>query len=162
MTLVELVAVLLVLVVLSALALPKLRDLGTDARIAAVNALAASVHSATQKVKLALDAKGLSTSASAHTFLQTDGQAYVRIWKGYPDRWWDGIGITQVAANTTISNYGSAAPVVYDQFTFYGFGGPLGNAGWVVTHAPTPTQCSVQYVFDGSGEPAIVVTTRGC
>ena len=61
--------------------------------------------------------------------------------------------------------YQSNAPVVADGYTFYGYGNsaiPDGDAGWRIESAPTPSLCSVQYTYGGTGVPVIKVNTSGC
>ena len=159
-TLIELVFVILILGVLAAVALPRITSSAADARTSAVNALAAAVKVSMRQINLAATTRG--TSGQNTGWFQVDANTSVRMWNGYPDRWWDGIGITQPGADTSQSNYLSTTPVVYDSFTFYGYSGPLGNAGWEVTYAPNPAQCSVQYIYNGSGEPVIQTATSGC
>jgi len=50
-------------------------------------------------------------------------------------------------------------------YTFYGYGDgkiPNGDAGWRIEAAPDPTQCSLQYTYNGTGVPVVKVNATGC
>ena len=167
-TLIELIVVIVILGILSAVALPKFFDFGSSARVASIRALAGSVNSAVGMVKAVTAVKGAGTaSAIANiTFVNLTPTTQVRVWSGYPDRWCDGIGV--IVEGMTVPSGGcylSSAAVPVDGYTFYGFGNtkiPNGDAGWRIENAPTPMQCSVQYTYNGSGTPAVKINTTGC
>ena len=166
-TLIELIVVIVILGVLSAVALPKFADLGGDSRKASIQALAGSVNTGIKLVKGLTAVRGAGTSAGITnlTYVNMDG-TQVRVWSGYPDRWCDGIGA--VLQNMTVPGGGcylSAAAVEVDGYTFYGYGNnklPNGDAGWRIESAPNPTQCSVQYTYNGTGVPTVKTNTDGC
>jgi MSHA pilin protein MshA len=61
--------------------------------------------------------------------------------------------------------YLSSVAVPYGNYTFYGYGNsqiPSGNAGWLIESAPAPIQCSVEYIYNGTGVPAVIGNTNGC
>ena len=167
-TLIELIVVIVILGVLSAVALPKFSDLGTDARISSLKALAGSVRTGMSMVRSITAIRGAGTPAGIVnlTFVSMDSGTQVRVWNGYPDRWCDGIGT--VLQGMTVPGggcYRSTAGVTVDGYTFYGFGNnkiPNGDAGWRIEAAPTPMQCSVQYTYNGTGIPIVKLNTSGC
>ena len=167
-TLIELIAVIVILGILLAVALPRLINGSSAARVASIKSVAGSVKSALGLVK-ALTSIGGPGTAGAQTGITwvtlTDG-TQVRVWSGYPDRWCDGIGATQQGMTVPVAGcYLSAAGVAYEKYTFYGFGNtqiPGGDAGWRIESAPTPMQCSVRYTYSGTGVPVVTTATSGC
>jgi MSHA pilin protein MshA len=164
-TLIELVITIVAIGILAATALPRFADLRSEARSAAVEALAGSVREAMTLVHTrALVTRNLGQAVGT-VWVDMDGVA-VRVWNGWPDRWWDGIGVALSDASPTSGGYLSAAPYPYGKFTFYGYGNgqlPGGLAGWLVADAPVPRNCSVTFANDGSGNPPVVTATiSGC
>ncbi|HEX7641415.1 MAG TPA: type II secretion system protein [Burkholderiaceae bacterium] len=166
-TLIELVAVILIVAVLTAVALPRFLNLGTSSRIAAVNSLAGTVNTSLGLVHTVVYAQGAGTPSGIPgvTFVSMDGKA-IRVWNSYPDRWCDGIGA--MLANAVVPSGGcylSTAAVPSTTFTFYGYSNatiPNGDAGWRIETAPTPAQCAVGYRYNGSGQPSVITYTSGC
>jgi MSHA pilin protein MshA len=167
-TLVELIIVILVVGILAAFALPALINAGSKARASTIAGLAGSVRSsvATMQGLTAIRGSGAAGAQTNITWVTLDDGTKVRIWSGYPDRWCDGIGLLQQGLTVPGGGcYLSSAPIVSDKYTFYGYGNssiPNGDAGWRIETAPTPTQCSVQYTYNGSGEPVVTANTGGC
>jgi MSHA pilin protein MshA len=167
-TLIELIVVIVILGVLSAVALPKFVDLGSSARVSSLQALAGSVKTGIGMVRSLTAIRGAGTPAGIVnlTFVSMDAGTQLRVWNGYPDRWCDGIGA--VVQGMTVPGGGcylSSAGIQVDGYTFYGFGNntlPNGDAGWRIESAPTPMQCSVQYTYNGTGVPVVTVNTSGC
>jgi MSHA pilin protein MshA len=167
-TLIELIVVIVILGILAAVALPKFVDLGSDSRTASIKALAGSVNTGIKMVGGLTQIRGAGTPAGIAnlTFVTMDTGTQIRVWSGYPDRWCDGIGA--VLQNMTVPSNGcylSSAAVVTDGYTFYGYGNnkiPNGDAGWRIESAPNPTQCSVQYTYNGTGVPQVTTNTSGC
>lgn len=167
-TLIELIVVILVVGILAALALLRLINVDSDARASIIRALAASVRSSGALVHglTAVRGNGTAGSQANITWVTLDDGTQVRIWSGYPDRWCDGIGVLQQGMSVPAGGcYLSSAPIAFDKYTFYGYGSssiPNGDAGWRIESAPTPSQCSVQYTYNGSGEPSVKANTGGC
>ncbi len=168
-TLIELIVVIVILGVLSAVALPRMMDGGTAARTASIRALAGSVKSAMSLVKGQTMIHGFGTASGVAnvTFVTLSDGTQIRIWNGYPDRWCDGIGATQQGMTVPGGGcYLSAAAVPHDGYTFYGFGNgnriPGSNAGWRIENAPTPAGCSVRYIYNGTGVPDVQTDVTGC
>ena len=167
-TLIELIVVIIIIGILLAVALPKSADVTSSGRIAAIKGLAGSVKSSLGQVK-ALTTIGGPGTAGTQTNITwvtlTDG-TQVRIWSGYPDRWCDGIGAAQQGMTVPGAGcYLSTAAVSHESYTFYGYGNnkiPGGDAGWRIESAPTPTQCSVQYTYNGTGIPVVTSNISGC
>ena len=167
-TLIELIVVIVILGVLSAVALPKFADLGGDGRKASIQALAGSVNTGIKLVKSLTAIRGAGTPAGIVnlTFVDMDSGTKVRVWSGYPDRWCDGIGA--VLQGMTVPGAGcylKSTAVEVDGYTFYGYGNdklPNGDAGWRIENAPDPKKCSVQYTYNGTGVPIVTTNTDGC
>lgn len=167
-TLIELAVVFVIIGILLGFAIPKLLDLGASGRVASIKALAGSVKSSLGQVKALTTINGAGTPGTQVNITWvtlTDGTA-VRVWSGYPDRWCDGIGAAQQEMTVPSGGcYLSTAAVPDGKYTFYGFGNnaiPGGEAGWRIESAPTPTQCSVQYTYNGTGVPVVSANISGC
>ncbi len=166
-TLIELIVVIVILGVLSAVALPKFADLGGDSRKASIQALAGSVNTGIKLVKGLTAVRGAGTPLAIANLTNVDMDGTkIRVWSGYPDRWCDGIGaVLQNMPVQATSCYLSAAAVEVDGYTFYGYGNnklPNGDAGWRIESAPDPRLCSVQYTYAGTGVPVVTANTSGC
>lgn len=167
-TLIELIVVITILGVLGASAIGRFANLGSDARSAAINGLAGSVRSAMSMVQSLTAIRGQGTAGAQVniTWVNMDASTPIRLWSGYPDRWCDGIGMTQTGATVPSGGcYLSTAAVPYGKFTFYGYGNtkiPGGDAGWRMEDAPDPLHCSVSYTYNGSGIPSVTASTSGC
>jgi MSHA pilin protein MshA len=143
-TLIELVVVITILGILAAFAIPKFISLDTQARVATVNGLGATVRSA------AALARGLAMATGGNpATVPMEGTA-VALTNSYPDATAAGIG---AAINT--SGVGD--------FTFANTGGATGTATWTKVGAPTLTTCIVSYAAAGAGAtPTVTLTTTGC
>ena len=167
-TLIELIVVIVLLGILSAVALPKLLDMGPSARAASIQALAGSVRTSMAMFKGQTLVAGLGTPGTQAniTYVTMGDGSRVRLWFGYPDRWCDGIAATQQdPATPSGACYLSTAAVPQGSYTFYGYGNdklPARSAGWRIEDAPTPMLCSVQYIFDGTGVPVVKANVDGC
>lgn len=167
-TMIELIVVIVILGILSAVALPRMMDGGASARSASIHALAGSVKSSLGLVKGQTMIHGVGTASAVLnvTFITLSDGTSIRIWSGYPDRWCDGIGATQQGMTPPAGGcYLSTAAVPFENYTFYGFGNnklPGGDAGWRIENAPTPRDCSVQYTYNGTGVPLVTANTSGC
>ena len=166
-TLIELIVVMIILGILAAVAIPRMIDLGGSARAASIQALAGTVKSSLNMVRAltAVRGEGTASSITNITFVDLKG-TQLRVWSGYPDRWCDGIGLALEGAKVPSGGcYLSPKAVPGDDYTFYGYGNsqiPGGDAGWRIESAPNPTQCSVQYTYNGSGKPVVKTNTSGC
>jgi MSHA pilin protein MshA len=166
-TLIELIVVIVILGVLSAVALPKFADLGSDGRKASIQALTGSVNTGIKLVKSLTAIRGAGTALAIANLTNVDMDGTkIRVWSGYPDRWCDGIGsVVQGMSVPTAGCYLSSAGVEVDGYTFYGYGNnklPNGDAGWRIESAPNPTKCSVQYSYSGTGVPTVTTNVDGC
>jgi len=166
-TLFEILVVLVVIGLLVVIALPRFANLASDTRVAAIKSLEGSVRSSASIVNslTSIRGRGAASAIPGINFLDMNGVP-IRLWNGQPDRWWDGIGMTQAGAQAvTGGGYLSSAAIPYNRYTFYGFGNsqiPGGNAGWRIETAPSPINCAVSYVYGGGGMPVISSTTTGC
>ncbi len=166
-TLIELIVVMVILGILAAVAFPKMVDYGSSARSASIQALGGTVKTYLNSVRALTAVRGMGTAGGPAniTFVDMNG-TQVRIWSGYPDRWCDGVGLALHDSKIPSGGcYLSASAVPSTDYTFYGYGNsqiPGGDAGWRIEKAPTPSQCSVQYTYNGSGIPVVKVNTGGC
>jgi MSHA pilin protein MshA len=167
-TLIELIVVIVILGILSAVALPRMMDGGASARTASINALAGSVKSAMSMIRgqTMLHGVGTASGITNVTFVTLSDGTSVRIWNGYPDRWCDGIGATQQGTTPPAGGcYTNTVAVPGNGYTFYGWGNTRiqGNdAGWRIENAPTPANCAVRYIYNGTGVPEVRAVVTGC
>ena len=99
-TLIELIMVVVILGVLSAVALPRFADLGSDARIASLKGLAGSMKSASGIVHAKWLAEGASSDAAS---VSMEGGNVLTTATGYPDAVEK--GITLAAGIDTTNDY---------------------------------------------------------
>ena len=141
-TLIELVVVITILGILAAFAIPRFTQLDGQARIAAVNALAGSLESASALAHAQYLAAGTTPAV-----VVMDGQN-ITLAFGYPDQTAGGI------QNALQDTSGFTATVAGTSVTFTKNG------------APTPTSCAVTYTASPAlGTPAAVAiptATSGC
>ena len=141
-TLIELVVVITILGILAAFAIPRFTQLDGQARIAAVNAFAGSLQSASALAHAQYLAAGTAPAA-----VTMDGQS-ITLTNGYPDQSVSGI------QNALQDTSGFTATVAGTAVTFTKNG------------APTPATCAVTYTASPAlGTPAAVtipVATVGC
>ena len=167
-SLVEVVVAIVIVGVLAAIAVPQFINGGTEARIAVLQGLTASVRSSEMLVQGLISVRGAGSSGqqAGITWITLADGSNIRVWNGYPDRWCDGIGILQQGLAVPSGGcYQSSAPVTSDAYTFYGYGNsqiPNGNAGWRIESAPNPLLCSLAYQYNGAGEPIVTLSTSGC
>lgn len=163
-TLIELVMVIVILGVLAAIAMPKFLNLGSDARIAAVNGLSGSVQTA---VSLARAKCAVATSCNtqlpynANPTVTVNGQPHY-LHFGYPTAW----------GNSGLNQQGD---ISYWLQSYAGFTRrPYVSGQWYVDFtldgAPDPLNCRVRYQVlpvNNVTNPdltttATTVTTSGC
>jgi MSHA pilin protein MshA len=143
-TLIELVVVITILGILAAFAIPKFITLDTQARVATVNGLAATVRSA------AALARGLAMATGGNPASVTMEGTAVALTNSYPDATAGGIG-------NAINTSGNG------DFTFANVGGATGTMTWTKVGAAAPLTCIVSYTAAGAGTtPTIAATTGGC
>ncbi len=153
-TLVELVIVILILGILSAVALPRFLNLGTDARAAKVEAIHGSVRAAAQITRAAALVRGATTGAGT---VQLDGGAagVVDTVNGYPAATIPGI---VRAAGMDEGVTPNRDHVTYDTTT------TAGTMLITIDGAGTAATCEISYIGAASaGEtPTIRAYTGGC
>lgn len=151
-TLIELVVVIVILGVLAATALPKILNLGKDARIATVNHVAGAVKSAANLAYLTCYSKGAclkdSTSASV-AFIGPNGVTGV-LFHSYPT------GLSRVPSYFGIKDWLNLEGGV----TLYELTAPTAEIR--VDSAPNPAACKVTYLESYGSGPIITITTSGC
>ena len=147
-TLIELIIVITLLGILSVFALPRFLDIGTDARIAALEQMEVSIEAATNLVKIKAELQDKVDCASDPVIEMGDNDITLRC--GYPCPHPSGI------ANAVDFD---------DGFEWVGgnCAGQLGNIDVRLVDAPDPANCKVRYVSARSTRaPEIVKTISGC
>lgn len=149
-TLIELVVVILVLGILAALALPRIINMGQDARLAKINAIYGSVRAASQIVYAGALVRGSNTAATGTVATQSGNVTTVF---GYPD-----ISTTGIAAaagfDATVSPSANADGLLIDTTS---------TAGTMYVspyNAVAPASCRVAYTPPATFgvAPTIVLT----
>jgi MSHA pilin protein MshA len=153
-TLVELIIVILIIGILSALALPRFINMGKDARIAKVQAIMGSVRSASEVVRAAALVRNATGAAGA---VSVDGVNITTVW-GYPAGSAAANGTGGIVDAAGLDTTGNNA----DQVTLSGGGA----AALVIAdkNAPTPATCSVSYTqpAGNNAAPVVSMNTLGC
>lgn len=146
-TLIELIMVIVILGVLSAFALPRFADFGTQAREASLNALAGAIRSAANIAH----AQQLANSGALGANVVLEGQAITMI-NGYPTA--DAAGITEAAqiSDDYVPSAGGTAGGVDLVFTL--------QAGCTVTY--TSATATVANTAPITGTPEVVVDDDSC
>jgi len=136
-TLIELIMVVVILGILSAVAVPRFADLGSEARTASLEGLAGALKSSSSIVHskwLAAGSTGTSVTVEGATITTTAG--------GYPDAL--AAGITAAAQVDTTNDYPASADA----------------AGGTLTYTLKAT-CTVAYNA-GTTPPSVTVVSTGC
>ena len=146
-TLIELIMVIVILGVLSAVALPKFVGLGSDARTAAMKAVAGSMSSANAMIyaKAAVSNQMGPSTATPAPSVTFNGTAGILTHYGFA------LNVTELVKamdNSTDFTTGPTATPTYIQHT----------------GAPDPTNCKVDYVkaADANTVPTYTVVSTGC
>ncbi len=138
-TLIELIAVIVILGLLSAFALPRFAGVEGQARVASINGLAGSIRSAAALAHGLQIAQNLSPTTS----VTMEGNAVAMV-NGYPTASAGGIENTLTDAS--------------------GYTHTAASGVYTVASAGTPANCSVTYVAPTAAntQPAVTVVTSGC
>lgn len=154
-TLIELVVVIVILGILAATALPKFVDLGSDARKAAVQALAGSMRSSAPMAYAKCLNDGVTCKASiAYTSGGSSSQQLTINGKviyfhyGYPIGWVNGIG--------NLTDYTGFTELAYVTGSWTGV--------FTKDGAADNSKCRVEYKLDSAGTtpPTITALTETC
>jgi len=153
-TLIELIVVILIIGILSALALPRFIDMGSDARLAKAQSMLGAVRSAAQVVRAAAL---LRNQTGATGSVVVDGVTVVTAY-GFPQALAAGNGATGIVDAAGMDTSGSNN----DGITLSG-----GGAAALVIQvngAPTPASCSVSYTAPAAANssPTVALVTTGC
>lgn len=141
-TLIELVAVMVILGILAAVALPKFVDLSSDARVAKADAAYGAVRSAMAMTHAASLAAGKATEPSGT--VSAEG-TIIHMAYGYPD----------------LATITDAAGLKDPDYTFGG--GTPATLTITVPGAKTPASCVVTYTLASASTPAKAdKVTTGC
>jgi len=144
-TLIELIAVIVILGVLAVTALPRFVDLGKEARVAAVKSLAGAVSEATKNWHLVCATQEGCWNSKSALLLSTGGVS-IWMWNRWPEA----------------GGYGGVDTLVASGFDRVA----VGNSSdvWTPEAARDPSTCYVRYTEAGSlGTVATVtVDTSGC
>jgi MSHA pilin protein MshA len=153
-TLVELIIVILIIGILSALALPRFINMGQDARTAKVEAILGAVRSASSVVRAAALVRNQTGAAGV---VSVDGVNINTVW-GYPAALAAGRGangiVDAAGLDTSVTNA--------DQVTLGGGGAAALTIQ--INGAPTPGNCAVSYTAPAANNaaPLVNMTTTGC
>lgn len=148
-TLIELVVVITILGILAAFAVPKFVALDSQARIATVSGMSASVKAAASL------ARSLSMATNNPSGPVTMEGSSVTLVNNYPDA-----TLTGIAAAVN-SNNGASGDFTFTAGTGSGTTGTA--ATWTKNGAPTAANCEVQYTAAAAGAPPVVaIVTSGC
>lgn len=147
-TLIELIIVIVILGILAVIAAPKFIDISSDARIATIESLEASMRSASNLVnyKAIIENK---TDCSTDPTIESGGES-ITLRCGFPCPHPSGI------ARAVISD---------DAFTWVGgnCAGQLGAIDVRLNDAPDPANCKVRFTSARSTQPpSFTLTTTGC
>ena len=153
-TLVELIIVVLIIGILSALALPRFINMGSDARAAKAEAILGAVRSASQVVRAAALVRNQTNASGA---VMVDGVSITTAY-GYPAALQSNNGAGGIADAAGLDTTGSNN----DAVTLAGGGtAPLLIE---INGSATPARCAVSYAAPASANasPAIALITEGC
>lgn len=158
-TLIELIVVIVIVAALSAFAISRYINIGSNARIALVNAMAGAVQSAATNFHMQCAVTPSTCNVNVDygngsSLTGTDGLTYLSGY-GYPMAW-----DTSVAAGYN----GIAGYLNYSGFTQipYASLGCCDIAYFTLDSAPTPGQCYVRYYGGRIRTPVITTLTTGC
>ena len=142
-TLIELIAVIVILGMLAATALPRFVDLGKEARVAAVNNLAGAVREATKNWHLVCATQAACWAGGTYV---SSGGVGMKIWYRWPEAGGFG-GVDAVVA----SGFNRAAVATHADV-------------WTPKAARDPSTCYVQYrqAFSLGSAATVTVNTSGC
>ena len=144
-TLVELIVVIVILGILSAVALPRFVGMQREARIAQLNAMSASIKAAALLVRGKAETNNIDlSSTTANIVINSNGVGTVDLDYGYPDATATATGIQGVVKFGGEWIVTGTAPTVFTWGTF--------------------TACNVSYLAPtvAGGRPTITVTDTGC
>ena len=148
-TLIELVLVMVILAILVASIMPRFADLGTQARISAIKALAGSIQTTINNLRLECAVNPSCSLSNDQLHVYLNGQWY---WLNYG---WvdagDDIGGDEIDTALTISGFSVTLP--NNRATLFS-----------LADAPAPANCSVLYyqATIATPKPVITLTTSGC
>ena len=166
-TLIELIMVIVILGVLSAVALPKFLDMRRDARVAKLQGLEATLKTTAHQLRALCylqyqhcsDQVPFQTAVPGTTEMPrvvSNGDT-IGMYYGWPTAWW-GYGPTagykDITAGLTLTDF-TVAPYVPGSFL----------RDFQITDAQDPTNCKVSYQLwmpNPSGTARFVLSTSGC
>lgn len=155
-TLIELIVVIVILGILAATALPKFADLGADARVAKMQAVAGTLRTAAgiahaQWLVLGSPAGSASNSTSSNSTLIMEG-ARIAVVSGYPDVGGDGFSDSATDAATSGIVVAAGGLTDYDLTT-------TAATATVLTVRPDSdtgrASCKVTYTQAAGGAPVV-------
>jgi len=153
-TLVELIIVILIIGILSALALPRFINMGSDARTAKAQSIMGAVRSASQVVRAAALVRN-QTGATGSVVV--DGVTIATAY-GYPQAISTGNGATGIVDAAGMDTSGNNNDGIALS------GGGAAALVIQVNGAPTPASCSVSYTAPAAANssPTVALVTTGC
>jgi MSHA pilin protein MshA len=150
-TLIELTMIIILVGILSAIALPKLANLATSARLSKLNDMKAALISTSNEWYLYATMQGCSPNVNAGIGVYTQNGVSAQTAGCYPDAG-DNLNYEQIDALITTTGFNVSLPATGTADTYFD-----------VSEAPNPSTCRVDYTQGYGNQPiSISVISSGC
>ena len=148
-TLIELIIVIVILGIIAVTAAPRFIDLGTDARIAKLDSLKATILTSSNLVNIKARIENKTNCSEDPTIIM--GSETITLRCGFPCPHPNGIARAVVTDNGFTWGSGNCS-------------GVLGNINVKLTNAPDPDNCRINYAAARTedSKPILNVRTSGC
>lgn len=150
-TLIEMVAVIIILAIMAATALPRFANLSSEARVSSINGLAGGLRSAVALVK----SKWLVANSANLAVVDMNGTNITVISAGVADP-------VSTSANLGNPLYTAAGiDTILDALSGYTSGASTNGEAWWPTGVTTSSTCFAEY-NSGTGVVTVTASTLGC